>query len=62
MIHIVNERKMDLKLRQLRQTYEWFIGKLIAMGALTEAEQRREEEFLNPLTNQVANLMSAVIK
>ena len=25
MIHIVNERKMDLKLRQLRQTYEWFI-------------------------------------
>ena len=62
MIHIVNERKMDLKLRQLRQTYEWFIGKLIAMGSLTEAEQRREEEFLNPLTNQVANLMSAVIK
>ena len=62
MIHIVNERKLDLKLRQLRQTYEWFIGKLIAMGALSEAEQRREEEFLNPLTNQVANVMSAVIK
>lgn len=38
MIHIVNERKMDLKLRQLRQTYEWFINKLIAMGALSEEE------------------------
>ena len=62
MIHIVNERKLDLKLRQLRQTYEWFIGKLIAMGALSEEERRREEEFLNPLTNQVANVMSAVIK
>ena len=37
-IHIVNERKIDLKLRQLRHTYEWFINKLIAMGALSEQE------------------------
>lgn len=38
MIHIVNERKMDLKLRQLRKAYEWFLDKLIAMGALSEEE------------------------
>jgi len=37
-IHIVNCRPMDVKLRQLRQTYEWFIGKLIAMGALSKEE------------------------
>ena len=32
------------------------------MGALSEAEQNAEAEFLNPLTNQVANAMKAVIK
>lgn len=32
------------------------------MGALSEAEQNSEAEFLNPLTNQVANAMKAVIK
>lgn len=53
MIHVVNERKMDLKLRQLRKAYVWFLEKLIAMGALSEEEQKREHEFLNPLTNQV---------
>ena len=37
-IHIVNTRNMDVKLRQLRTTYEWFIGKLIAMGALSREE------------------------
>lgn len=38
LIHIVNERIMAVKLRQLRSTYEWFIGKLIAMGALSQEE------------------------
>ncbi len=35
MIHIVNERNLDVKLRHLRQTYEWFFKKLVAMGALS---------------------------
>lgn len=61
-IHIVNERKMDLKLRQLRQCYEWFLDKLIAMGSLSEEEIQSEMEFLNPLTNQVGNTMVGVIK
>ena len=37
-IHIVNERKIALKKKQLRSTYEWFINKLVAMGALSETE------------------------
>ena len=32
------------------------------MGALSDAEQNSEAEFLNPLTNQVANAMKAVIR
>ena len=32
------------------------------MGSLSDEEIKREEEFLNPLTNQVANVMSNVIK
>ena len=51
MIHIVNERKVDLKFRQLRQCYEWFLEKLIAMGLLSDEEIQSEKEFLNPLTN-----------
>lgn len=40
-----------MKLRQLRKTYQWFIQKLIAMGALSEQEIAAEENFLNPLNN-----------
>ena len=32
------------------------------MGSLSDEEIKREEEFLNPLTNQVSNVMSNVIK
>ena len=35
LIFIVNERNMDVKLRLLRKTYEWFLQKLIAMGSLS---------------------------
>ena len=42
LIHIVNEKKMDLKLRQLRKTYEWFFHKLVAMGALSQQEIEAE--------------------
>ena len=38
MINIVNERNYDVKLRQLRKTYEWFFHKLVAMGALSQQE------------------------
>ena len=36
LIFIVNERNMEVKLRLLRKTYEWFLDKLIAMGALSQ--------------------------
>ena len=61
-IHIVNERDMAVKLRQLRATYQWFFQKLIAMGALSKEEIESEFAFLNPMTNQLANTMRAVIK
>lgn len=32
------------------------------MGALSQEEQKSEAEFLNPMTNQMANTMKAVIK
>ncbi len=53
---------MDVKLRQLRQVYEWFFKKLIAMGALSREEIESELAFLNPLKNQLAASMRAVIK
>jgi len=61
-IHIVNEKNMDVKTRQLRQTYQWFFQKLIAMGALSIQEQASEFAFLNPMTNHLANSMRSVIK
>ena len=47
-IQIVNERNMELKLRQLKHTYTWFFGKLVAMGALSIQEIEAETGFLNP--------------
>jgi len=61
-IHIVNEKNIDVKTRQLRQTYQWFFQKLIAMGALSQQEQESEFAFLNPMTNHLANSMRSVIK
>ena len=62
LIHLVNEKNMAVKLRQLRQTYRWFIDKLISMGALSQEEIDAESAFLNPMANQVQNSMRAVIK
>ena len=62
LIHIVSERNMDVKLRQLRQVYEWFFQKLVAMGALSREEIQNEISFLNPLNDQLASCMRNVIK
>lgn len=51
-----------MKLRQLRSTYQWFINKLVAMGALSQREQESEVAFLNPMTNHLAQSMRNVIK
>ena len=53
-IHIVNERNQDVKLRQLRTVYQWFINKLVAMGSLSTREQENEDQFLNPMSNHLA--------
>jgi hypothetical protein len=50
LIHIVNERSMDVKLRQLRKCYEWLLQKLIAMGSLSQQEVESENAFLNPMS------------
>lgn len=42
MIHIVNEKNQGVKLRQLRSCYQWYINKLVAMGALSQREQESE--------------------
>lgn len=62
MIHIVNSKNQEVKLRQLRSTYEWFFQKLVAMGALSVQEQDSESAFLNPMANHLANSMRAIIK
>ena len=38
-LQIVSERDDDMKCRQLRETYSWFIDKLVAMGSLSKEEQ-----------------------
>ena len=62
LIHIVNERCMDVKLRQLRKCYEWFLQKLIAMGSLSQQEIDNENSFLNPMSRQLQTIMRNVIK
>jgi len=51
LIHIVNERNMDVKLRQLRQVYEWYFQKNVAMGAYSAQEIKNETTFLNPMND-----------
>ena len=51
LIHIVNERNMDVKLRQLRQVYEWYFQKNVAMGAYSSQEIKNETTFLNPMND-----------
>lgn len=36
LLQIVSEKEVAMKERQLRETYEWYIDKLIAMGALSD--------------------------
>ena len=62
LIHIVNERNMEVKKRQLRKTYEWFLQKQVAMNDLSQQEIENELAFLNPQMNQLATCMKAVIK
>lgn len=62
MIHIVNEKDMDMKLRQLCQVYTWYFQKLVAMGALSPEEEEREMLLLNPNKNNLADTMRAAIK
>ena len=62
LIHIVNERNMDVKLRQLRKCYEWFLYKQIAMGALSQQAIDAEHAFLNPMCNQLSPIMRSIIK
>ena len=33
---IINQKDMQIKLRQLRECYQWFFQKLMAMGALSK--------------------------
>ena len=50
-----------MKKRQLRQTYIWFIDKLVAMGALSKEEQEKELIFLNPNANGLKNAIKMMI-
>ena len=51
-----------MKERQLRETYAWYIDKLVAMGALSKQEQEEEFIFLHPMANGLKNAMKKVIK
>ena len=51
-----------MKKRQLRETYQWYIDRLVAMGALSKEEQEKEFIFLNPTANGMKNAMRDIIK
>lgn len=58
MLHHIKElNKKDLKLRQLREIYQWFFTKLTAMGALSKQEIEEEFKFLNPTTDKMSEAM-----
>ena len=62
LIFIVNERNKEIKLRLLRKCYEWFLQKLISMGALSQQEIDNENAFLNPMSKQLASMMRSIVK
>lgn len=51
MLQVIDIKRMDVKLIQLRSLYEWFISKLVSIGALSRQEIEDENKFLHPLTN-----------
>ena len=62
LIHIVNEKDLATKTRQLREIYTWYFYKLVAMGTLSKEEEEREIQFLNPMRNQLGHSMKLAIK
>ena len=48
---------MEIKLRLLRKTYEWFLLKLTSLGALSQQEIENEQALLNPMANSLASMM-----
>lgn len=61
-LQIVSEKDVDMKKRQLRETYQWYIDRLVAMGALSKEEQEKEFIFLFPMANSMKNAMRSIIK
>ena len=53
MLHIVGLTDINTKKTQLRQVYEWFLTKLVSIGALNRQEIEAEIKFLHPMTNQL---------
>lgn len=45
----------------IRQTYEWFFQKLLAMGALSQVEIEAEIKLLNPNVKRLATQMKQVL-
>ena len=62
LLQIVSEKDIDMKLRQLRETYSWYIDKLIAMGALSDQEKQQEFLFLNPNADSMKVAMRDIVK
>jgi len=61
MLQVIDIKRMDVKLIQLRSLYEWFIAKLVSIGALSRQEIEDENKFLHPLTNQMADAMKLAL-
>jgi len=61
LLGIINQKDMHIKLRQLRECYQWFFQKLMAMGALSKQEIDEEFKFLNPMSNQLAKVMKQAL-
>jgi hypothetical protein len=59
--HIIELKKKDLKLRQLKEIYTWFFTKLVAMGALSKQEIEEELKFLNPGLDKMSEAMKRAL-
>ena len=61
LLGIINQKDLHIKLRQLRECYQWFFKKLMAMGALSKQEIDEEFKFLNPMSNHLGKVMKQAL-
>ena len=61
LLEVTSQKDTRMQTQYLKEVYEWYFKRLIAMGALSKEEYAAEYKCLNPLTDKMADAMRKVV-